>query len=486
MSDTIICPGCKVEIEITEALTSQIGARIRQEAQAENRKRQEELDRREQQQNEKEQRLQQSVRDVAAEVEKQVAQQRQTIEKDAKKRAQEELALQLTDTQTQLTNAKSKLRDAEQNELKLRNERRQLEEEKERLQLTVAQEVEQKIAQRRKAIEEDVRRNVQEELHLQLTNTQTQLDAARVKLRDAEQNELKLRNERSQLEEEKQRLALDVQRQIDAERQKIKDDARKQLDLERQFTDRQKEEQIASLRTQIDDLKRKAEQGSQQSQGEAMELVLEDQLRAAFPHDLIEPVPKGVHGGDIVQRVRAEGGAECGSILWETKRTRSWQANWLTKLRDDQRNAKADQAVIVSEVLPKEVTGFALLDGIWVAGRPCYMGVATALRLGLIQVAKTARANEGHKEKAELIYDYLTGGEFKHRVQGIVEAFVSLKEEIEDEKRAMMKLWAKREKQLELAMRSTLGMYGDLQGIAGRALPQIQALELPTEGAASS
>ncbi len=417
MSEIITCPGCKMEIEITEALTSQISARIRQEAQAElrrkleeadaaNRRRQEEQDRREAALKAKATQLEQSQRDLAAEVEKQVAQQRKSIEQDARKKAEEAVALQLNDTAAQLATEKAKRKDLEANELKLRKERQALEEDKERLQLT-------------------------------------------------------------------------IQQQLDAERQKIREETRKQVEQDRQLADRQKDEKIASLINQIDDLKRKAEQGSQQSQGEAMELVLEDQLRAAFPHDLIEPVPKGVHGGDIVQRVRAEGGAECGAILWETKRTKTWQANWLTKLRDDQRNAKADQAVIVSEVLPKDVTGFALVEGIWVTGRPCYMGIATALRMGLIQVAKTARAHEGHKEKAELIYDYLTGGEFKHRVQGIVEAFVSLKEEIEDEKRAMTKLWAKREKQLELAMRSTVGMYGDLQGIAGRALPQIQALELP-------
>ena len=417
MSDTIICPSCQSKIEITEALTSQIGARIRQEAQAElrrkldeaeaaNRRRQKEQDDREETLKKKANQLEQSQRDLAAEVEKQVAQHRKAVEQEEKRKAEEAVELRLKEAEDKLADEKKK----------------------------------------RKALED---------------------------------NELKLRREREALEDEKDRLELTVQQKLDAEKQKIREATRKQVEDERQIADRQKDEKINDLVAQIAELKRRAEQGSQQSQGEAMELVLEALLRGAFPHDAIEPVPKGVHGGDIVQRVRSEAGIECGTVLWESKRTKHWSDKWLSKLRDDQRTAKAEQAVIVSECLPEGVGAFDRIDGIWVTDRKCLMGLATALRLGMIQVAKTARANEGHKEKAELIYDYLTGSDFRHRVQGIVEAFGVLKDQVEKERKAMTKQWAEREKQLELAMRSTVGMYGDLQGIAGRALPQIQALELP-------
>ena len=223
---------------------------------------------------------------------------------------------------------------------------------------------------------------------------------------------------------------------------------------------------------------RRVEQGSQQLQGEVQELELETLLRAKFPRDTIEPVPKGEFGGDTLHRIIGPLGQLCGTILWESKRTKNWSDGWLVKLRDDQRAAKAEIAVIVSQVLPKGVESFGLIDGVWVTHSRFMISVAAALRHSLIEVASARLALEGQQTKTEMVYQYLTGPRFRHRVEAIVESFSSMQEDLDKEKKAITKQWAKREEQIERVMGATVGMYGDLQAIAGKSLQEIEGLEL--------
>jgi hypothetical protein len=225
-------------------------------------------------------------------------------------------------------------------------------------------------------------------------------------------------------------------------------------------------------------LKRRAEQGSQQLQGEVQELQLETLLRSKFPHDTIEPVPKGEHGGDVLQRVISPLGQASGTILWESKRTKNWSDGWLAKLRDDQRTAKAEVAIIISQVLPKGIQTFDFVEGVWIAQPQAALPVAVAMRQSLMEIATARQASEGQQTKAELLYQYLTGPRFRQRVQAIVEAFSSMKEDLDKEKKAILKQWAKREEQIERVMQSTVGMYGDLQGIAGKTIQEIKGLDL--------
>jgi hypothetical protein len=265
---------------------------------------------------------------------------------------------------------------------------------------------------------------------------------------------------------------------LDEEREKIREVAKKEEADQRQLKEAEKDKLIEDMKRQIDDLKRKSEQGSQQTQGEVLEIEIEEVLRAAFPYDTIEPVPKGVHGGDVLQIIRDSGGVECGRILWESKRTKNWSDGWLPKLRDDQRTAKAQIAVLVSTELPKDCNTFTLVEGIWVTNRACLLGVAMALRAGLIEISQAKRSVDGRQGKMELIYNYLAGPEFRHRVEGVVEGFVTLKSDLESEKKAMQRIWAKREKQLDRAIASAAGMHGDLSGMIGGSFPTIESLEL--------
>jgi hypothetical protein len=205
-------------------------------------------------------------------------------------------------------------------------------------------------------------------------------------------------------------------------------------------------------------------------------------LRSRFPIDEIQPVPKGEFGGDVLHRVIGSGGHTGGTILWETKRTRNWSDAWLIKLREDQRAAKAEIAVIVTQTLPKGVETFEMLDGVWVTHANAALPVALILRHSLLELALARQSSEGLQTKTEMVYQYLTGPRFRQRVEAIVEAFTTMQDDLDKERRVIMKQWAKREEQIMRVMSATVGMYGDLQGIAGRSLQEIEWLELKSLG----
>ena len=189
-------------------------------------------------------------------------------------------------------------------------------------------------------------------------------------------------------------------------------------------------------------------------------------------------MPKGEFGGDVLHRVVGAGGQSGGTILWEFKRTKNWSDGWLAKLRDDQRTAKAEIAVIVSQVLPKGVETFEMVEGVWVTHPRAALPVAMILRQSLLELALARQATEGQQTKTEMVYQYLTCPRFRQRVEAIVEAFSTMQEDLDKERKAIMKQWAKREEQIERVMGATVGMYGDLQGIAGKSLQEIEGLDL--------
>ncbi len=343
---------------------------------------------------------------------------------------------------------------------------------------SIEQEVAARIAGEQAHLVEQARVKAEESVALEMRDLEGQLTEARDQITEARKAELQLRKDRRQLEERSHELELTVTRTLDSERATIRAQALQEWDEQNRLKEADRDRLIADLRAQIDHLKRRSEQGSPQAHGEIMELELEDILRDAFPHDSFEAVPVGAHGGDILQRVHDQGGLDCGAILWESKRTKNWCDAWLPKLRHDQRTAKAHVAILASEELPKGVASFDCIDGVWVTSRPYLIGLAAALRQGMIDIARTKRSLQGRQDKFEFLYNYLAGSEFRQRIEGIVEAFMTLRYDLESEKRSMHRLWAKREKQLERANRNTSGMYGDLVGILGANLPQIANLEI--------
>jgi len=297
------------------------------------------------------------------------------------------------------------------------------------------------------------------------------------RLQAAERAELELRKQKRDLEELERRLELDTARKLDAERRKIEEQAVRSIEEQHRLRDAEKDKKLQDAVAMNEELRRKLQQGSQQSQGEILELELEHLLRDAFPFDHIERVPKGVNGADLVQRVHNKNGHCCGTVVWESKRTKGWSDGWLQKLEDDVRIVKGDIAIIVSEALPKEIDNFGQVKGVWVTGRSCALSLAAALRCLLIEVATTRAAAICKNEKMEVLYSYLSGSEFKQRVEAIVESFIEMQRDLEEERRVAERRWSKREKQIQRVITNTSGMYGDLQGLIGSSLRTIPALE---------
>ncbi|MGD1081307.1 MAG: DUF2130 domain-containing protein [Candidatus Sulfotelmatobacter sp.] len=298
------------------------------------------------------------------------------------------------------------------------------------------------------------------------------------KLAEAQKSQVELVRKRRELDDAKRELDLTVETRVLQSLAGVRDKAKREAEQELNLKVAEKEQTIAGMQRQIEALKRKAEQGSQQLQGEVQELELESVLAAKFPADLVEPVPKGEFGGDIVHRVLNHAGQTCGTLLWESKRTKNWSDGWLPKLRQDQRAAKADFALMVSRVLPKGVDLFDHIDGIWVLDPKCVIPLAIALRQSLIEVAAVRQAGDGQYTKMGMVYEYLTGPRFRTRIEAIVEKFSDMQEDLDKERKTMTRLWAKREEQIHGVLDATAGMYGDLQGIAGKSLDEIEGLEI--------
>ena len=318
-----------------------------------------------------------------------------------------------------------------------------------------------------------------EERDRKFAELQQMLASREEKLKRSQAAEAEMLKKQRELDDKLREMDLAVQRQVNEGLEAVRATAKQEAEDALSLKVKERDTQIASMQQKIEELKKKAEQGSQQLQGEAQELMLEDMLRARFPFDQIAPVGKGEFGGDVLQRVVNPAGQVCGSILWETKRTRTWSDGWLSKLKGDLRAAKADLALIVSHALPKDIETFGQMEGVWITGPKCAMPVAMSLRESLVLMNGVRAAGEGQQTKSALMYDYLTGPRFRHRIEAVVEKFSEMQEDLASERKATMKRWARREQQLHTVLDSTAGLYGDLQGIAGRSMLEIEALEAP-------
>jgi hypothetical protein len=302
------------------------------------------------------------------------------------------------------------------------------------------------------------------------------------KLAEAQKAQAELIRKQRELDDARREFELTVETRVQQGLEATRAQARKDAEEKLNLKVAEREQIIASMQRTIEELQRRAEQGSQQLQGEVQELELEALLKAKFPGDIIQPVPKGEHGGDVIQQVMGPMGQACGTILWESKRTKNWSDGWLPKLRADQRVAKAEFSVLVSQVLPKGVDTLEFVDDVWVTHPRAVLPVAVALRNSLIDLAAVRQANQGQQGKMEMVYQYLTGSAFRQRVLAMAEAFTSMQEDLDREKKVISKQWAKREQQIKQVMQSTVGMYGDLQGIAGKSLQEIEGLEMKALG----
>ncbi|MGH9511537.1 MAG: DUF2130 domain-containing protein [Terriglobales bacterium] len=334
-----------------------------------------------------------------------------------------------------------------------------------------------RLAVEKAKLSTDALRKARSEVSLQMNDLEADAAENDRKLQEAQKKELQLRREKRELETARQSLELDVARRVDAERQSIREEALTQAADQHRLKDAEKDQKLKDALRMNEELTRKLQQGSQQTQGEVLELELESLLQECCRLDEILPVPKGVRGADVLQKVNNRFGVCCGLIIWEAKHTKNWSDGWVSKLKNDQQQARADVAVLVTDVLPKDIDCFGKKDGVWITTPRYVPGLVVALRVTLEEVAKAKRTVASKNETVEALYNYMTGPDFTNRVEAIMRAFIGMKEELDEEKRVTTRRWTKREKQLELVILNTSGMYGELQGLVGTSLKPIASLE---------
>lgn len=271
----------------------------------------------------------------------------------------------------------------------------------------------------------------------------------------------------------------EAERKLTREREQIK----RSLEEKARLDMAERDKVISDLNQKLQDAQRRAEQGSTQLQGEVQELAIEDWLRERFPLDTVEEIKKGARGADCLQTVHTRSRQNCGTIYYESKRAKAFQPGWIEKFRQDIREKGADAGVLVTQAMPTDMDGMGLRDGIWICSFEEFGNLAVVLRDGIIRLSEAVAARENRGDKMGMLYDYLTGNEFRQQVEAIVEGFTQMQTDLESEKRSMQTIWKKREKQIEKVLLSTNHMYGSIRGIAGNTIPRVSLLELDDEAA---
>ncbi len=328
--------------------------------------------------------------------------------------------------------------------------------------------------QKEKQIEDSIRKNVTSDFETKLRLLEQNNKDNEEKLKLSRQKELEyLKKEQELLSKEKE-IDLKIQRLLLEERNLLSEIIRKEeaeknsmKDTEHQMKVKELEKQLEDQKKLADEMRRKSEQGSMQLQGEVQELALEEMLRSAFPFDVVAEVGKGVRGADCIQTVRNNFGQECGKIIFESKRTKDFAADWIEKLKADMRNQGADVAVIVTQALPKDMNHFGAKDGVWICSFAEVKPIVQMLRDGIIKIYNATKSQDNRGDKMHLLYDYLTSVEFAEQWKAIREGFMSMKLSIQKERDAMEKLWKAREKQLEKVLLSAAHVRGSIEGISG-------------------
>lgn len=433
---TIICPKCGTEIELTEALTGQIEQNIKAKYIAESVKKEKQI-------SEKSEALKKQ--------EEELQKKQQTIDSQVEDKLKAERA-------------------------KIAEQKKVLEEQKQHIDEQVAG----KLKAQRKDIAETERKKILAEQAEKTKALQEELEEKNKKISESTKKELELLKKQRQLEEQSEQLELEVERKISEERKKISEEAGKKATEENMLKMREKDDLIKAMQGKIEDLKRKAETGSQERQGEALEEQLQEVLQQEFPFDKFEEIKKGARGADILQVVRNSSGKECGSILWESKNTKDFQKGWIEKLKKDQREAGANLAVIMSIALPSEINSFGIYQDVWITDYKSVIGLTMALRQSLVSLKRSEIIQANQSSLKDVIYNYITSQEFAMHINAVVSAYKQMQEDLGSEKRSMQRIWKKRETQIQKVMGNVTDIYATIEGLVGsqKVLPEIEPLSL--------
>lgn len=365
----------------------------------------------------------------------------------------------------------------EKYKIMLDEERKKAEAERQRLIELSKKRIEEEKLKATKEVEITIRKKISEEMELKLKDTQNESEELKKEKKLMQEQVLELNKTMRKLQDQNREKEMELMKKFNEDQDKLRKEEQEKVSEQFKLTILEKDKKLQDVLKANEDLKRKLEQGSQQMQGEVLELAVEEILQKEFPYDEVKPVPKGMTGADILQNVNAMPGKQSGTIIWEMKRTKAWSPQWIEKLKTDQRQVKAEFAVIVSQVVPDGIKRFGLVDGIWVCEFDCIVGMAYALRNQLIDLHTAKASMTGQKDKMTVLYSYITSTEFRHRVEAIIEAFSNMQTEIEKERRWFSQKWAREEKNLRNVLDNTLGLHGDLQSIMGKSIAELKSME---------
>ena len=374
-------------------------------------------------------------------------------------------------------NRTAKIDEEYQNKMKaIQTEKDNLEKEKETIQKQIDDEVKNKLQSEKLKLEKSIREGIKEESAEQIRFLETELQEKSSQLKELNKTKAEIEKLKREKDELTDKIALEKEQEFSErlkdERLKIK----KQADESNTLKIKELEKQLEDQKNLAEEMKRKAEQGSMQLQGEVQELAIEEILRATFIYDKISEVPKGIKGADVIHEVLNKSGLKCGTILYESKRTKNFSNEWINKLKDDAVRIKAEICVIVTETLPEGIDKIGQKDGVWICSFNDFKGFAFVLRESLIKIGEAISSQTNKGDKMQMLYDYLTSNEFKLQINAIIEGFMELQNSYHQEKMAMEKIWKQREKQLEKVLLNANQFIGSVIGIAGSSLPNLKQI----------
>jgi len=363
----------------------------------------------------------------------------------------------------------------------LEKEREALKEEKERQEKEVAKRINDGVKKKEMALKKILKAEAEEEQSSALSSLREELNEKSSKIRELNRTTIeleKLRREKDELEES---LKAESEKELNKKLHEEKDKIRKEESIKNELKLKELEKKLADQKSLTEEMQRKHEQGSMQTQGEVQELAIEEWLAAKFPLDTIQEIKKGERGADCLQMVNTRAHQNCGTIYYESKRTKSFQPGWIEKFKADIREKNANVGVLVTDVMPADMDRLGLKEGIWICSYDEFKGLCTVLRESIIKISNAIVTQENKGDKMGMLYDFLTSNEFKLQIEAIVEGFTQMKSDLEFEQRSMRSIWKKREKQIDKVLLNTTDMYGSIRGIAGNAVQTISLLELSAD-----
>ena len=363
----------------------------------------------------------------------------------------------------------------------LKTEREKLAQEKSGIEEKVARMVQESVGQQKKALEAALRKRLEDEQAGRIKDLESELATKSEQVKELNKSKSEIERLKREKEELRDSIELESQKKLNAQLAEEREKIRKTEEAKATMKLSEQDVMIKELKSQLAEAHRKAEQGSMQRQGEAQELVIEDWLAGQFPLDTIEEIKKGAQGADCLQIVNTRTRQNCGSIYYESKRTKAFQPAWIEKFKADIRDKNANIGVLVTEVMPSDMDRMGLRDGIWICTFDEFKGLCTVLRESIIQISRAITTQENKGEKMGMLYDFLTSNEFRMQVEAIVEGFTQMQSDLESEKRSMQGIWKKREKQIQKVLLNTNHMYHSIRGIAGNAIQTVPLLELNHE-----